>query len=522
MHQRHQIAAAPQQGLDPGFELGQIERFGQIVVGPEIETAYPIFGGPPGSQHQHRDFCTGSPPPHAPQDFQTIQPGQRQIKNHQVVGLGQQRVIGVIAAVQYIDHMTGIDEGSSNPFGQFGMIFNEQKAHGFESILKARKAIILTKIAELAKRLNKYRGGDKMKGLKREILRWLAGTLGGIVVASCPAQTIEDAEPAPVHEGRVVIYAATDERVARPMIRDFEARNPGLRVEYHDMNSGQLYERFLAEEKTGGRADVLWSSAMDLQIKLVNDGHARPLHSAETATLPNWAIWLNEAFGTTCEPIVIAYNKQQLTGSSIPRTHAALARLLNEHPEGFRQRLITYDPNRSGLGFMLHTQDQQANPVVFWSVADAMGRIGVKQSPSTGDMLERISRGEALLGYNILGSYALTRATNDRNLGIILPADYTLVMSRVAFIARNAPHPRAAELWMNYLLSVRGQSILAREAGLFSVRDDVPPDISVSTLRKQLGNAFRPIALGTGLLTYLDRFKRQDFLGKWSAATGGR
>ena len=358
-----------------------------------------------------------------------------------------------------------------------------------------------------------------MKRNMRKIPRWLTWALGCLLVAASGAPAAEVGERSPMHEGRVVIYSTTDERLVGPLIRDFETLHPGLRVDYHDMNSGQIYKRFLAEQKTGGRADIVWSSAMDLQIKLVNDGHARVHRSAETAALPAWAIWLNEAFATTCEPIAIAYNKQQLAAADVPRSHAALARLLLDHPERFGNRLITYDPSRSGLGFMLHTQDQQANPVVFWSVAAAMGRAGVSQSASTGNMLDRIARGEVLLGYNILGSYALSRAVTDDAVGVILPSDYTLIMSRVAFIARSAPHPRAAGLWLDYLLSARGQRLLARQTGLFSVRDDVPANLSVAGLRQQLGSAFRPIALGTGLLTYLDRFKRDAFLRKWGDAT---
>ena len=35
------------------------------------------------------------------------------------------------------------------------------------------------------------------------------------------------------------------------------------------------------------------------------------------------------------------------------------------------------------------------------------------------------------------------------------------------------------------------------------------------SLRKKLGNAFRPIVLNTGLLTYIDRSKRELFLQHW-------
>lgn len=321
--------------------------------------------------------------------------------------------------------------------------------------------------------------------------------------------------------GTMVLYAATDRQVVEPLIDDFEASHPGIKVEYHDLNSGELYTRFLNELGSERQADVLWSSAMNLQFKLVNDGHALPHKSAETAALPAWAVWKGEAFGATFEPIVIAYNRQLIAAAEVPKTHAELTRFL-EQREHRRYHLATYDPRGSGLGYLLHTQDLEANPVAFWNLIRVLGRTGVILEPATTDMLDHIASGRAALGYNVLGSYALNRAASNPNIGIVLPSDYTLILSRIAFINKQAPNPQAARLWLDYLLSRRGQAVLNR-TGLFSVRDDVSSsDHSAADVRRQLGTAYRPIVISTGLLTYLDKMKRELFLSRWDAAIGPR
>lgn len=315
----------------------------------------------------------------------------------------------------------------------------------------------------------------------------------------------------------VVVYAATDRQIVEPLIADFEQLHPAIKVDYRDMNSAELFARFLQETGEKAQADIVWSSAMDLQMKLVNDGHALPHRSAETASLPAWAIWKGEAFGTTYEPVGFVYNRRLLEPDKVPRTHAELARRLAENSELLRQRLTAYDPRRAGVGYLLHSQDMEANPVVFWSLVRAMGRAGLTTEPTTASMLDRISSGRAVLGYNMLASYALARAATDANVGVVLPSDYTLVISRVAFISRHAPHPAAARAWLDHVLSQRGQAILNR-IGLFSVREDIAGESPAAALRKQLGKAFRPVVLGTGLLTYMDRMKREIFLGRWDAA----
>src|SRR6478672_6888504 len=112
-------------------------------------------------------------------------------------------------------------------------------------------------------------------------------------------------------EGKVVVYSTTDTAAASFLVKDFAVLYPGISVEYNDMNSTEVYNRFISEKAANaGSADVLWSSAMDLQIKLVNDGGALAYASPEIASLPSWAVWKNEAFGTTYEPLAIVYNKR--------------------------------------------------------------------------------------------------------------------------------------------------------------------------------------------------------------------
>lgn len=342
-----------------------------------------------------------------------------------------------------------------------------------------------------------------------DYLRWAAG-LAGLLVAAA------------VQAGTVVLYAATDRQVVEPLIRDFESLHPAIRVVYHDLGSSEMHQRFLDEYGSGHQADVLWSSAMNLQFKLVNDGYAAPYKSAETGALPAWAIWKGEAFGTTFEPIVIAYNKHLVRAADVPRTHAELIRFVKERPSGPRRLVATYDPRDSGLGYLLHTQDMEANPMAFWDFIRSSARAGMLLEPTTAEILDHIARGEAAIGYNVLGSYALVRAMENPHIGIVLPSDYTLILSRIAFINRQAPHPEEARIWMDYLLSRRGQSVL-NDTGLFSVRDDVSTSSrSASELRRQLGDAFRPIAISTGLLTYLDRMKRELFLENWDGAVSAR
>lgn len=316
-------------------------------------------------------------------------------------------------------------------------------------------------------------------------------------------------------EGKLVVYSTTDSASAEPLLKDFKTLYPFLQVEYNDLNSTELYNRFISEAAAGaGSADLLWSSAMDLQMKLDADGYAQVYESAEIKSLPAWSVGDKKAYGTTLEPIVIVYNKRLLPADAVPQSHADLTRLLKEKAQFFNGKATMYDAEKSGVGFMLITQDFLNWPQV-WDLAAAFGKSGGKYYTSAGAMMEKVASGEHLLAYNIFGSYALLRMKKDPSIGMVYPKDYTLGMSRVAFIPKAARNPNAGKLFLDYVLSKRGQNLMANQSLLHSIRSDVEGQATAATLYKELGNKLKPIPVSKKLLDYLDQGKRLEVLNKW-------
>ena len=97
-----------------------------------------------------------------------------------------------------------------------------------------------------------------------------------LAISSSLAQTLFPA----INEGANVqtlkVYSSLDEDASKPLIAAFQKQNPNIAIVYEDMQSLDIYERVIREtdnnEKT---AYLVLSSAMDLQVKLVNDGYAQ-------------------------------------------------------------------------------------------------------------------------------------------------------------------------------------------------------------------------------------------------------
>ncbi len=308
----------------------------------------------------------------------------------------------------------------------------------------------------------------------------------------------------------LVVHASNSVQVFRGVLEDFSRLNPSVRLEYTELSTQDLYretvDRAARSPGVPSGPDIVISSAMDLQTKLVNDGYARVHLSPQTRALPGWANWRDEVFSIGTDPIVMVYNTQKLDAARVPHTRRELLSLLQAPDQPLAGRISTYDVQGSGIGYLAATQDTRLDSMAGALLA-AFGRNGVSIHESTEHALDKLESGEVTLAYNLLESYTRHRIDNGAPLAIIYPQDYTLMLSRSAIIPRQAPRGDLGALFLDYLLSARGQDALARESGMRPVSASVVPAAGV-----------RPVALGVGLLVYLDPLKKRHFLDLWRAA----
>jgi len=302
---------------------------------------------------------------------------------------------------------------------------------------------------------------------------------------------------------QISVLSTTDTDIFAPVIEAFLAARPTLSLRYVAASSREV---FRAVHDEGARFDLVISSAMDLQMKLANDGFAAPVDLARTAALPPWAKWRDRLFGFALEPVVLVVSKKAMSGLVMPRTRRDLIDLLRANPNRFNRRIATYDPNISGAGYLFATQDARQTDA-FWRLAEVMGRLNARLYCCSGEMISALESNELALAYNVVGSYATTRVQSSKNLEVIELEDFTVALLRTAFVPRNAARPEKGADLLNFMLGgTGGGAITLGGAG------SLPLD------QAALAPHLRPIRLDPGLLVYLDRIKRANFLAEWNAA----
>ena len=241
------------------------------------------------------------------------------------------------------------------------------------------------------------------------------------------------------------IISSTDTDLFAPLIEAFVAENPDVAIEYLVTGTADIDTRFRA---TPDAFDIAISSAMDLQLKLTNDGYALPLDSV---TQPAWAEWRQSPFAFTSEPAAIVINRTAFEGIPIPQSRQDLIEALRARPDVFRNRVGTYDVRLSGLGYLFATQDARASET-FWRLMEVMGGLDVKLYCCSGDMIDDLTDGTIAVAYNVLGSYAEARAESQDILEIVLPADFPTTMMRTAFVSKATQEAEIAEEFVRFLV----------------------------------------------------------------------
>ncbi|SMO71830.1 ABC transporter substrate-binding protein [Ruegeria faecimaris] len=305
----------------------------------------------------------------------------------------------------------------------------------------------------------------------------------------------------------MLIRSTTDIAIIAPVLERFTALNPNLQVTYEQWGSNALFQHSRTVCKSGENpADIVFSSAIQQMVWLVNSACGHRFQSDLTNALPAARRWRDELWGITTEPAVIVYNKTLLQDQNVPRSRFALLDMMRTQPDLLRGRVATYDIAASGLGYLFAYGDS-LEATTFGSLIEGFARIDAVATCCSAEIIRDVANGRFLIAYNVLGSYVANAKAP--GIGVILPEDYTLVLSRALMIPRQARNKQAATEFLDFLLSPQAQTLLAT-SGLVAQMDTADTGLTPS--------ARRFIALSPALLVARDQNRRAELFKLWNDA----
>lgn len=130
-------------------------------------------------------------------------------------------------------------------------------------------------------------------------------------------------------------------------------------------------------------------------------------------------------------------------------------------------RISLNDLPNSATGLLTYIGLRTILDVDFFRKLAAMKPALIVRSEQTS---ERLVTGQDLMAFGGVTGRIFQANERGANLKFLLPDEGVVLMAAGSFILAKAPHPNAAKLWLDFILSEQGQTILTRKEALISGR----------------------------------------------------
>jgi ABC-type Fe3+ transport system substrate-binding protein len=270
-------------------------------------------------------------------------------------------------------------------------------------------------------------------------------------------------------EGQVVLYSAMIvNQMLRPLTAAFTKKYPAVKMTYWRADSEELLPRLSAEARAGNVVADLFEGSGGGEVA-VAAGLTQPFYSPVLADFPQaYRDPTGNLAPTRLSYFGIAYNTKQVPGDKVPKTYQDLL-----DPQWKGRMAWPYATTGRYL-FLISLRlawGEEKAMAYFKSLAGQ--KIINFASGSARTLVDRVIAGEYPIAINIYAHHPLISAAKGAPVNTQLMDPVPSAAGTISLI-KNAPHPNAAMLLMDFILSREGQKILA-DAEYFPANPDVPP-----------------------------------------------
>ena len=275
--------------------------------------------------------------------------------------------------------------------------------------------------------------------------------------------------------GTITLYTSVPTAIIEELKQEFEAENPGMYLEIYRKGTSAVVEKINEEIAAGQvQADLMWVANFTVGEDLKEKGVLLAYTPSEAAEIPDI---LKDEDGYYCAGrlliMVVVYNTETVT--PIPTGYKDL---LDKRYHG---RIGHDTPETSGsLQYFVGTLLQEADFGEEFFTALAENAPQIQTSTKT---TQRIADGELDMGITIDNTVRTLLMENpSASINYIYPgAGVVMVPSPIA-IFNDSQNIEVAKVFVRYILSRTGQTVLRDLGGYAPVRLDVSPPERITSI----------------------------------------
>ena len=294
---------------------------------------------------------------------------------------------------------------------------------------------------------------------------WLAALAAGLMSAGA-AQAANIDMAAAKKEGKVTWYTSTPIKTAQKIVEAFE-KQTGIHVELFRSGGSAILRRFMQEHTSGlNAADVMTTSDPANSNKLAAQGVFVPFKPDNFDKVPEGSKAPDGAWVAQRLNMMVMYvRSDMMKEADYPKTWTDALK------PAYKGKLAMTDPSFTSLQLMVvSTLSRKFG----WDYYKKLKANDIMIVQSNQQVLDTIKRGERPIALGALDSYAAVARKQGHKIHSIYPADGTFIIPSPTAIIKGGPHPNAAKVFANFMLSDTAQKLFPANGG-YAARIDIDP-----------------------------------------------
>jgi iron(III) transport system substrate-binding protein len=261
---------------------------------------------------------------------------------------------------------------------------------------------------------------------------------------------------------KLMVYTSMKESLIGSLRDAFAKKYPDIAFDYYSAGAGKLMAKIAAERQSGKlTVDVLWHSEVPDFYKLKQDGILEKYVSPEAKNVKS-PVTDPDSYFTPARlaTLGIVYNTKKVTKP--PKDWKDLL------DSRFKGGFAIANPAISGTAFV--SVAMMVN-TMGWEYFEALAKNGAIVGQGSGQVVDDTASGDlmAALGVDFI---TINKIQKGAYLALMFPQKFPVMPSPIA-IMKGTPNRKAAEKFIDFLLSKEGQTILMA-SGTLSIRSDIP------------------------------------------------
>ena len=279
-------------------------------------------------------------------------------------------------------------------------------------------------------------------------------------------------------EGGVMLYGC-DPGQTPVYAEAFQKKYPKIKITSYVAGCWQIYNRDVAEGQAGRQTADVFFATEDTMSKMDDEHLLDDYRSPELKSFPAYAQPAGSNYARAKVLILgMTANRDYTKGMPVPQDWFDFA----NPPKAWDGQVSYYDPRTSSAASsLLAALYQDFGPDKTASIYQGLVASGAALAPTTPAGLSRLLSGEQPIMFYVVNNHYSGAVAKGAPLDFIVPKSGTVALPfDIASLAK-APHPNAAHLFVDFMLSDVQQII--QRANEYALRDGSSPPEGMPDLK---------------------------------------